>query len=141
MPKSNPLKLVIDTNLWISIIISRELRLLDNLLFDGNLRLLFSEELMQEKESTIAKPRLKKYFGENTLEEMLTVLHPYIDLIKVKSTVQVCRDPKDDFLLALAKDGRANYVLTGDKDLLVFGRYGRTQILTIADFISKTKSY
>jgi predicted nucleic acid-binding protein len=36
-----------------------------------------------------------------------------------KATVKVSPDPKDDFLLALCKDGRADYLLTGNKiDLL-----------------------
>ena len=50
---------------------------------------------------------LKKYFSSNALEEMLTTLDPFIDLINVISNINICRDPKDDFLFALAKGGRA----------------------------------
>ncbi len=49
---------------------------------------------------------------------MLSTFEPYIDLIEVESIITICRDPKDNFLLALAKDGKANYLLKGDKDLL-----------------------
>jgi uncharacterized protein len=80
--------------------------------------LLFSAELLDEIKTTITKPKLKKYFSVNAMEEMLLNLETYIDLIKVKSTVKVCRDTKDNFLLALSKDGKADYLLTGDKDLL-----------------------
>jgi uncharacterized protein len=38
---------------------------------------------------------------------MLSIFEPFIDLIKVESIVTVCRDPNDNFLLALAKDGNA----------------------------------
>ena len=83
------------------------------------------------------KPKLKKYFSENALEEMLDVFEPFIDFIKVKSKVRICRDPNDDFLLALAKDGKADYLLTGDNDLLEIKRIDQTIILKLKDFIDK----
>ena len=137
MAKNNPLKLIIDTNLWVSFIISNKLNLLDPLLFSGEARLLFSTELIEEIQQTIKKPRLKKYFPPNALEEMLLAFEPYIDLIKVNSVVEICRDEKDNFLLALAKDGKADYLLTGDKDLLVLEKFGKVKIKTIASFINE----
>ncbi len=81
--------------------------------------MLFSAELVTEINATIQKPRLKKYFGNNALDEMLTVFDSYIDFIKVVNTVTVCRDRKDNFLLSLAQDGEADFLLTGDNDLLI----------------------
>lgn len=118
MLKNKPLKLILDTNLWISFLISNRQDRIDNLLFIEKVRILFSPELLEEIKITIQKPKLKKFFGENALVEMLLNFEPYIDLIDIKTTVSICRDEKDNFLLALAKDGRANYLLTGDKDLL-----------------------
>ena len=141
MPKNKPLKLIIDTNLWVSFIISNKQNLLDSLLFSEEARLLFSKELITEIEQTITKPKLKKYFGTNALEEMLSTFEPFIDFIKVKSIVTVCRDTKDNFLLALAKDGQADYLLTGDKDLLELKKFGKTKIKTIVTFIDETKNY
>lgn len=45
-----------------------------------------------------------------------------------------CRDPKDDYLLALAQEAKADYLLTGDKDLLVLEYIGKTQIITVSFF-------
>ena len=56
--------------------------------------------------------------------------------IDVSSTVDVCRDAKDNFLLALAKDGKASHLLTGDKDLLVLKNFGKTKILTISEYLT-----
>ncbi len=137
MPKSKPLKLIVDTNLWISFIISNKQNILDSLLYAAQARLLFSTELFAEIQETIAKPRLKKYFGTNALEEMLTAFEPFTDLIQVESIVSICRDPKDNFLLALAKDGKADYLLTGDKDLLDLKNFGKTKIKTITAFVDK----
>lgn len=141
MLKNKPLKLIIDTNLWVSFIISNKQKLLDPFLFNEAARLLFSTELINEIQETIAKPRLKKYFKANALEEMLSTFEPYIDLIEVESLVTVCRDPKDNFLLALAKDGKADYLLTGDKDLLDLIKFGKTKIITITKFINDTKNH
>ncbi len=139
MLKNSPIKIIIDTNLWISFIISHKLNLFDTLLFTKDIRLLFSIELIAEIESTITKPKLKKYFINNPLEEMFSVFDSFIDLTEVKSVVTICRDPKDNFLLALAKDGKANYLLTGDKDLLDLKNFARAKIITITNFFTEMK--
>ena len=112
MPKDSPIKLILDTNLWISFIISNKLNSIDAILFTEDVRLLFSEELIAEIKATIEKPKLKKYFAPNALEEMLSTFEPFVDLIKIETDVLVCRDPKDNFLLALAHAGKADYLLT-----------------------------
>ena len=141
MPKNKPVKLIIDTNLWISFIISNKQNLLDPLLLSEEARLLFSKELIAEIQQTITKPKLKKYFDGNALEEMLSTFEPFTDLIEVDSIVTICRDSKDNFLLALAKDGKADYLLTGDKDLLELKKFGKTKIEKITTFITETKNY
>jgi putative PIN family toxin of toxin-antitoxin system len=76
MPKSRPLKLIIDTNLWISFIISHKQDQLDTLLFDEKARLLFSTELIDEIQQTIIKPKLKKNFGTNAFQAMFSTFEP-----------------------------------------------------------------
>ena len=137
MQKNNPLKLIIDTKLWISFIISNKPTLIDPLLFSGEARLLFSKELIAEIAQIITKPKLKKYFSTNALKEMLSAFEPFTDLIEVKSAVTHCRDNKDNFLLALAKNGKADYLLTEDKDLLELKSFGKTKIKTIVLFIEE----
>lgn len=139
MANSKILKLVIDTNLWISFIISNKLNELEPILLNKNCKILFSSELVNELQATILKPKLQKYFSENALDEMLTVFDEYIDFINVKSKVQICRDPNDDFLLSLAKDGKANFLLTGDKDLLEIEKFEETSIIKFSDFLETTK--
>lgn len=135
MPKSKSIRIIIDTNLWISYILSKKLDQLDEFISSNRFQLLFSIELLEEIEATIKKPKLQKYFDETSLEEMFIAFEPFIDLVSVKSNVKVCRDSKDDFLLALAKDGKADYLLTGDKDLLEIKKIGKTIILTISEFL------
>jgi putative PIN family toxin of toxin-antitoxin system len=135
MAKNRTIKIIIDTNLWISFIISNKITLLDELLFSKKIKILFSTELLDEIAGTISKPKLKKYFTGISLEEMLTTLEPFIELIEVKHNINLCRDPKDNFLLNLAKSGKADYLLTGDNDLLAIERIGKCQIIKINSFL------
>ena len=139
MPGNKPLRVVIDTNLWISFLISDRQRRLDSLIYSEQILFLFSTELLQEITETITKPKLRRYFSENAMEEMLLNLEAYIELVDVKSRVNLCRDSKDNFLLALSKDGKADFLLTGDKDLLELNKYGKTQIITITKYLQQMK--
>ena len=135
MQKNKPKNVIVDTNIWISFVISNKLTLLDSLVYADKIRFLFSKELIEEINSTTTKPKLKKYFQSNTIVEMLSAFEEYIDMIEVISSVLICRDPKDNFLLGLAKDGKADFLITGDKDLLDLGKTGKTIITTITDFL------
>ncbi|PZX49658.1 putative toxin-antitoxin system toxin component, PIN family [Algoriphagus chordae] len=137
MRRNREIRIVIDTNLWISFIISNRLNQLESLLLSQEVRLLFSKQLIDEIQKTIRKPKLSKYFGEDSLDQMLDAFDPFIELIDVSSRITICRDPNDDFLLELAKDGRADYLVTGDNDLLVVEKSGLTEILKISDFFEK----
>ncbi|HET8837508.1 MAG TPA: putative toxin-antitoxin system toxin component, PIN family [Flavobacteriaceae bacterium] len=55
----------------------------------------------------------------------------------VTSNLKLCRDGKDDFLLNLSLDGEVDYLVTGDKDLLVLEKIGKTEILTYREFLKK----
>ena len=59
----------------------------------------------------------------------------YADFVNVRAEVNICRDPKDNFLLALSIDGNANFLITGDKDLLDLKKFGETKIISIAEFL------
>jgi len=135
MARNKPANIIIDTNLWISFVISKKYHLLDKLLYANKVRLLFSLELIEELEATINKPKLRKYFRGDALNDMLEAFDAFIDIVTVKSNVEACRDAKDNFLLALAKDGNAVYLLTGDKDLLDIQKFGRTKILPLTNFL------
>jgi len=58
----------------------------------------------------------------------------YGETIAVTSIVTECRDEKDNFLLALARDGKADFLVTGDDDLLILGKFEGTEILKYSDF-------
>ncbi|MDR3095300.1 MAG: putative toxin-antitoxin system toxin component, PIN family [Bacteroidales bacterium] len=139
MPKKH--RIIIDTNLWIHFLISKKFDFIDNLLENGSVQLIFCWELLDEFMEIAQRPKLKRYFTEAKLKLISTIIERYAVFLPVTSTVTLCRDAKDNFLLALAKDTRANYLITGDKDLLIIKKFEDTQIVTIAEYIVERQSF
>jgi putative PIN family toxin of toxin-antitoxin system len=131
---SKKIRIIIDTNLWISFLISKSFIRIDKLIQYNKIEILFSEDLLQEFADVIQKPKFKKFFSWTDIDALFTMFRHYGQLIEVHSKVNICRDTDDNFLLALAKDGKADYLLTGDNDLLIIGKFGRCHILTYSVF-------
>ena len=132
-------RIILDTNLWISFLISKKLDLLDNYLIKGKFKLIFSHELIDEFLTVVNRPKFKKYFAEENISDLLKFFDKYGELIKVDSKVEKCRDFKDNFLLNLAIDSEANFLITGDSDLLVLKKIKNTKILNWTDFTNEMK--
>lgn len=73
---------------------------------------------MNEFVEVAQRPKFKNYFSVAALEFLLEQINLRAVFIEVKSEIAICRDPKDNFLLALSSDGNATHLITGDKDLL-----------------------
>ncbi len=132
-------RVIIDTNLWISFLLTKEFSNLDSLFSPPIVTLIFSQELLEEFLEVASRPKFKKYFTLMDLEELLIQMQEHAEFVEVISQVELCRDQKDNFLLSLAKDGKADYLITGDKDLLEIGQLENTPIITISQFL-KLKS-
>lgn len=127
-------RIIIDTNLWISFLISKDLKKLDEKIKKGKVRLVFSVELIDEFLTVTDRPKFRKFFNKPDLERLIELFDSYGEIIRVTSKVDICRDPKDNFILALSKDADADYLLTGDDDLLDLREFGRTRIIKISDY-------
>ncbi len=127
-------RIILDTNLWISFLISNNLSQIDSLIKSRTLTLIFSNESLEEFIDVIQRPKLSKYFTIIDTQQILQLFDDFGELISVKSNIEICRDAKDNFLLNLSLDGKADYLITGDKDLLVLGKIGNTEIIKFTDF-------
>ena len=128
---------ILDTNLWISFLISKDYSFLDNYVLKGKVKLVFSEELFSEFISIAERPKFKKYFSNCDVDKLIQTIDKYGILIKVTSEIKLCRDIKDNFLLNLAADSNADFLVTGDKDLLEIKIFKKTKILTIRELIDE----
>lgn len=134
MPRTKH-RVIVDTNLWISFLLTNNLARLDQLFAADKLRLLFSQELLDEFIAVAQRPKFRKYFSAADLQKLLRQISTKAEFIAVTSTIDLCRDTKDNFLLSLAIDGKATHILTGDKDLLVLHNLKKTRILTISEYL------
>ena len=128
-------RIIIDTNLWISFLITKDFTKLDQIIFLRQGILVFSQELLDEFLEVARRPKFRRFFSSTDIEEILETIDEYADFVKVQTKIELCRDAKDNFLLSLSIDGRADFLLTGDKDLLDLNKFGETTIITIADFL------
>jgi len=132
-------KVILDTNLWISFLISRDFSFLDNYIETGKIRLIFSEELFSEFILVTERPKFKKYFAESDIKHLIQIIDRFGILVQVTSEINSCRDIKDNFLLSLAIDSNADYLVTGDNDLLDLEHINKTKILTIQGLKNELK--
>jgi len=134
MQNNKKIRLVVDSNIWISALWSQDFQIRTNAFFKSENCLVFSEMLFYELDKTIRKPHLAKKISQTNYVELVSKLRTVTKLVDVRSKVEICRDPKDNYLLALAKDGDADYLITGDYDLLVLEEFGKTKIVMLSDF-------
>ena len=130
-------RIIIDTNLWISFLLNDEFKKLDAVFINNNCILLFSQELLDEFLEVASRPKFQKYFSIADLQSLIEQISLHANFITVNSETNLCRDPKDNFLLSLASDGKATHLITGDKDLLEIKVFENTKIVTISSYLSK----
>ncbi len=132
--QGNPFRVVIDTNIWISFLIGKSLTGLSEAIINGQVLVLFSDDLFCELLEVLKRPKFKKYFSGTDIENLVTLLHEKVELIEITHHFEDCRDPKDNFLLDLAVSGHANYLVTGDADLLILNPFQGVEIISYQHF-------
>jgi putative PIN family toxin of toxin-antitoxin system len=125
---------VIDTNIWIGFLIGKTLSGLSEALINDKIRVLFSDELFEEVAEVLQRPKFKKYFSQNDIAELISLIHLKTEFVEIRERFEDCRDPKDNFLLDLCVSGNADYLLTGDDDLLVLNPFRDVQIISYRNF-------
>jgi putative PIN family toxin of toxin-antitoxin system len=92
--------------------------------------ILASQDTLQELASVLHRPKLAAYVSLAESTMFLTELARVVELVLITERVELCRDPRDDKFLELALVGRADFLLTGDADLLALHPFRGTTILT-----------
>ena len=135
--QNKPDRIVLDTNLLISFLISNSFHKLDKLITQNKIIFILSSTLINEFMDVASRPRFRKVFSELQILELLTKIQNHSDIVDVKSSVNVCRDENDNFLLELCIDGKVDYLITGDEDLLVLNPFKKTKIIKLTNYLKK----
>ena len=130
------MRCVFDTNVVVSAALLSESvprRAFDKALGRGTI--LISAPVLLELTEVLGRPKLNKYVREEERMRFLVALLKESELVEVTEAVTDCRDAKDNRILELAVSGKADYVVTGDRDLLVLNPFRGIPILTPRDFL------
>jgi putative PIN family toxin of toxin-antitoxin system len=117
------IKVILDTNWYISATINRKSRRsFYKLLIDKRLQIIYADELLVEYQLVMNRKKFLKIILPAQIQRFIYLILPKLLRVVIKTSVQISRDIKDDYLLALAIDSQAKYLVTGDNDLLVLGK-------------------
>jgi putative PIN family toxin of toxin-antitoxin system len=132
-------KIVIDTNLWISLLIGKRLSEIYSLCNDNNISVYVCTELKAEFVRIAASEKIRKYTTEERIKKTLILMkNSCVNVVvKISAVSPELRDADDLYLLSLADTVKADYILTGDKDLLTLETHNHTKIVTYNDFIQR----
>ena len=129
------MKVVIDTNLWISFLLHGKIsKQLIEIISREDVYMASSQLSVDELVSVASRKKFSKYITSNQLLALVGFILRESLMYPLNNIPKRCRDPKDDYLLELAVISKADYLLTGDDDLLCLKKIGDCQITTVPDF-------
>jgi putative PIN family toxin of toxin-antitoxin system len=131
-------RFVVDTNVLVSVILSpsNTSRLAVEKATNHGV-LVFSNETIAELFEVLQREKFDKYVLKEKRVKFGERLIAMSSLIPVSSVLKLSRDPKDDMFLNLAVDGHADYLISGDPDLLVLNPFQNIKIIRPIDFLSE----
>ena len=134
---------MLDTNVFVSAAIQNGAshQIVQKLFLGLSVELIICDAILDElQEVLIGRPRLRKWIAVNDAENYLEMLQMRFDFVQnPHHIIPISRDRNDDFILALARREKANYIVSGDKDLLVL-QHLEISIVSPAEFIEILKS-
>jgi len=128
------IRVIFDTNVWISFLIGKRLTKIKQYIVNKNITIVVTDQLLTELKIVTSREKLKKYFPKNSVTDLIELLEAIAEHIKIEPTHFINRDPKDNFLLDVIDFSKADYLVTGDKDLLELNPFKTARILTSTDF-------
>lgn len=134
-----PLKIVLDTNIRIAAFLSRN--------YSREIVLLAHKKKLTLVTSKVLNAELSEVFSKKIQGNQMKVNHFLNRILAVSQVVMptetltiIERDPDDNRVLEAAVEGNCQYIVTGDKDLLVLKNYKKIKILTAREFLDVFES-
>lgn len=131
-------RVVVDTNVLISSLLSsasQPAQAVDKAI--TNAQLIATAETLRELIEKLLSPKFDRYVSRERRDALLLRLAPLMEIAEVLQPIQASRDPEDDKFLEAAVNGRADVLVTGDKDLLDLHPFRGIAILTPAAYVDR----
>ena len=130
------MKVVIDTNVLISGIFWQGLPFeVLKLWVNGSIEVVVTEKILEEYYRNITKIDNKKRVSEH----WIAFIAENSILVEDREVIKICRDATDDVFINCAVLGNANYIISGDNDLLTLGKVMKLEIVKPADYLKLVK--
>lgn len=97
--------------------------------------MLASDASLSELRRVLGRPKFDRYVTRAERDDFLLAFMRECDLVEIGEVIRACRDPKDDYVLELAVNGRAATIVTGDDDLLALNPFRGVEVVTPRRFI------
>ncbi|HUD47397.1 MAG TPA: putative toxin-antitoxin system toxin component, PIN family [Candidatus Baltobacteraceae bacterium] len=99
----------------------------------GEIQVVTCPELVEELAD---KLELRLHFSAEQVAETLADYLGFLRVVQIPKVLNaVPRDPEDNMVLECAIEGQAQYVVSGDNDLLVLKEFRGIQIVRAGDFL------
>jgi len=116
------MRVVLDANVFVSGAIHRgaSFRIVQGWLAGGDFEVVMCPELLAEITDVLTeRPRLRKWIDLPAAESYIDTISTLVDLVADPAPIEAAtRDVDDDYLVAMAREHSADFIVTGDKDLL-----------------------
>jgi putative PIN family toxin of toxin-antitoxin system len=100
-------------------------------------QLVATRETLRELIGKLHSPRFDRYVRRERRDVLLERVASLVEIIDVLQSIRASRDPKDDKFLEAAANGRADVIVTGDKDLLDLNPFRGVAIVTPAGYLAR----
>lgn len=132
-----PQRLVVDTNILISLFMGRQSAELIEAIVNEDIVLISSREQISEIKRVLAYPKLAKHFTPEIRDDIVFLVATMAELVLLANDISDCRDPKDNFILEMAVNGKADFIVSGDEDIRSLNPYRGVSILDLNEFKKK----
>lgn len=129
-----PDRVVFDVNVIVSYAVNRKLLELITLVSKYNIEIFSCEELLEELRSVLDYPHLEKYLSKNERSNIVRLFESVSTSVNIDTRYDGLIDPKDNYLVDLVYAIKANYLVSGDREVLIQKHIGRIQIISPAQF-------
>ena len=130
-------KLVIDTNVLISAVISQSFPyyIVRSVFLNKNLEWCISDEIMQEYQDVLKREKFSKYPGFTLrAETLLASIDTFAKIFTPEIKLHLIKDEADNKFLELAVTCKADYIITVNTNDFTMSSIGKTKIVTPKDY-------
>jgi putative PIN family toxin of toxin-antitoxin system len=125
---------VIDTNIWISFLLSKKYDTLVKIILENKLEIVTCKNLVTEFTQVLQRTKFKKYIRQKDIDEAVRIHLKLCSFIPVELKTNELTDKKDNYLLDLYRSANASLLVTGDKQLIAEASRFGVNVITLTQF-------